>query len=169
MSVVVCRVYDDRIKIGSDSITVRGYGYTQDKAKDKYLKLAEVNGMIIGGVGLCEENSLFFTFCANRNPKSAAEDDILEFVCEFAEWKRKRIDDYKIGNCYLMVIDFKVFLIERFFVKEIVSYEAIGAGMDYALSALYLGHDIEKAIEVACELSIYCEKPIKVIEVKKQK
>lgn len=167
MSIVACKVYDNRIKIGSDSIAVRGYN-TQEKAKDKFLKLAEVNGMVIGGIGLCEEISLFFTFCMNRNPKNATEDNILEFVCEFAEWKKKRNDNYKIENHYLMVINSKVFLIESFFVKEIISYEAIGAGMDYALSALYLGHDVEKAIEVACELSIYCEKPIKVIEVKKQ-
>lgn len=165
MSIVACRIYDDKIRIGSDSITVRGD--TQDKAKDKFLKLAEVNGMVIGSVGFCEENGLFFTFCMNRNPKSAAEDDVLEFICEFAEWKKKRTEKHEIENDYLIVFDSKVFYIQRFFVKEIISYEAIGAGMDYALSALYLGHDVEKAIEVACELSIYCEKPIKIIEIKK--
>lgn len=46
-------------------------------------------------------------------------------------------------------------------VDEILKYHAIGAGMDYALAALYLGATAVQSIETACELSIYCEYPIK--------
>lgn len=35
--------------------------------------------------------------------------------------------------------------------------------MDFALAALHLGHTAEEAVEVATELSIYCEKPVQVI------
>ena len=41
---------------------------------------------------------------------------------------------------------------------------AIGAGMSYALAALYLGHSAERAVETAIELSTMCEAPIIVIE-----
>ena len=42
----------------------------------------------------------------------------------------------------------------------IITYEAIGAGLDYALAALYLGHTVEDSVKTACELSVYCEQPI---------
>lgn len=44
MSVVACRVYEDRIEIASDSIILSGW--TQEKQKDFYSKLVEVNRMI---------------------------------------------------------------------------------------------------------------------------
>lgn len=36
------------------------------------------------------------------------------------------------------------------------AYYAMGAGRDYALAALYLGHDARKAVEVACALDVHC-------------
>ena len=56
MSIVCCSVSEKHIDISSDSITVRGY--VQDKGRNKQAKLFEVNGLVIGGVGLAEETSL---------------------------------------------------------------------------------------------------------------
>jgi len=159
MSVVCCKVTDEKIEIASDSITVRGW--TQSKGKNsKFSKLTKVNGIILGGVGYAEETALFQLFCQTHKPKDATEDDILTFLSEFSDWKKKRADSHKIENPYIIVYKGKAFAIQGFLVEEIVSYEAIGAGSDFALSALYLGFDVEKAVETACELSIYCEKPV---------
>ena len=65
------------------------------------------------------------------------------------------------------VFEGKVFLIEGFYVKEIEEYMAIGAGMDFALAALYLGSTVQEAIKTACHLSILCEEPINIVEIKK--
>ena len=157
MSIVCCRVKEKVIEIAADSITVRGY--TQEKGKDNYSKLCEVNGMIIGSVGLCSENGMLQIFASTRKPAAPSEDAILNFIAEFTEWKKKKTDKYELENHYIIAFEGKVFMINQFWVKEITSYEAIGAGMDYALSALYLGFDVTKAVEVACELSIYCEMP----------
>lgn len=35
-------------------------------------------------------------------------------------------------------------------------FYAIGSGRDYALAAMYLGHDARRAVEVACALDIHC-------------
>jgi|SRR6187549_24233 len=35
-------------------------------------------------------------------------------------------------------------------------YYAIGAGRDYALAAMFLGHDARRAVEVACAIDINC-------------
>ena len=58
-------------------------------------------------------------------------------------------------------------MMEGFFIKEVTDYTAIGAGMDYSLSALYLGNTVKESIKAACHLSIYCEEPINIIEIEK--
>jgi ATP-dependent protease HslVU (ClpYQ) peptidase subunit len=43
-------------------------------------------------------------------------------------------------------------------------FDAIGSGRDYALAAMYLGHDARKAVEVACALDNSCGKGIDTLE-----
>lgn len=159
MSIVCCKIYDNKIEIASDSITVRGY--TQSKGNNtNFSKLVKSNELIIGGVGSAQELGLFQLFCKTRTPKRADEDSILEFMSEFSDWKKKKTDDDGITNSYIIVFQQHAFAINHYFIKEITTYEAIGAGMDYALSALYLEADVQKAVETACELSVYCELPV---------
>lgn len=42
-------------------------------------------------------------------------------------------------------------------------FDAMGAGRDYALAAMYLGHDARKAVEVACALDVTCGNGIDVL------
>jgi ATP-dependent protease HslVU (ClpYQ) peptidase subunit len=37
---------------------------------------------------------------------------------------------------------------------------AVGSGSDFALAAMYLGATAEEAVELACELDIYCSLPV---------
>jgi ATP-dependent protease HslVU (ClpYQ) peptidase subunit len=163
MSVVVVKVQPNKIEIASDSITVRGW--TQSKDSNKFSKLIKINDLFLGSVGLAEESSLLQVFCATRKPEAATESAIVNFFSEFAEWKNKKIGKYIIENDYLLVVDHHAFQIERFFVQEIIDFMAIGAGRDFALAALHLGHDVRKAVAVACELSVYCEAPVKAYEI----
>jgi len=165
MSIVCCKVTDTEIQLASDSIMVRGY--TQEKGKDDFAKMFKTNGMIIGGTGYSEEISLFQMYCQTRKPAAPTNYDILLFLSEFCSWKKTKIEIYQIKNSYIILFDGHAFYINNFFVKEIVSYEAIGAGMDFALSALYLGKDVYEAAETACELSVFCEKPIIVFKMSK--
>ena len=48
-------------------------------------------------------------------------------------------------------------------IGRVADFEAIGAGMDFALAALYLGHSVTEAVETAIELSVYCENPVQVL------
>jgi ATP-dependent protease HslVU (ClpYQ) peptidase subunit len=159
MSIVCCKILDDKIEVASDSITVRGS--TQSRGQNaQYVKLLQVNNIIIGGIGLGEEISLIYIFCQTHQPKDATPDSILTFLAEFSEWKNDRIDNSSIENNYILIYQEKAFVIYNYQVVEITEYEAIGAGMDFALAALHLGHDVKSAVEIACELSIYCEKPV---------
>jgi ATP-dependent protease HslVU (ClpYQ) peptidase subunit len=35
-------------------------------------------------------------------------------------------------------------------------FTAMGCGRDYALAAMYLGHDARRAVEVACAIDVNC-------------
>ncbi len=165
MSVVAVSINEKFIEIASDSITVRGC--TQEKGKNKFTKLVKINNIYLGAVGTAEETSLLQVFLTICKPEYANESGVLNFFSEFSNWKSKRVNNSIVDNDYIMVFDGKVFAIESFFVQEITNYFAIGAGRDFALATLYLNKDVKKAIEVACELSIYCEKPVTYYKVKK--
>ena len=59
----------------------------------------------------------------------------------------------------------KAWWIQDLFIEEIKNYAAIGAGRDYALAALYLGNSVSMAVEAACELNVYCKRPVKIISI----
>ena len=88
-----------------------------------------------------------------------------EFQNLTCPWMKKKTYESKLSNEYILVIEKKAFLVEGFFVKEITDYTAIGAGMDFSLSALYLGNSVKESIKAACHLSVYCEEPINIMEV----
>ena len=161
MSIVACKVHDDKIVVGSDSILVRGW------TKDKFAKLQEVNDLVIGGVGLAEDIALLMLFCSTRRPALPAnQTTMLNFWVEFLDWRKGRLDKYGMDTAeFIIIFGKKVFRIHGLFIMEIEDFDAIGAGMEYALTALHLDKDIPEAIEIACELSVYCERPVKVIEV----
>lgn len=157
MSVVAAKVYKDKIVIAADSIIIRGY--SKILTKTNFSKLEEVNNIIIGSVGLAEERSLMIRFLQTHKPESPTEKDVLEFISEFAQWKQK-YSNANIENEYLLAIDGHLFNIEGLYVYEVLDFSAIGAGMDYANTALYLGHSPEEAVIVACEMCCYIAKPI---------
>ena len=163
MSVVAVKVKKGKIVIGADSILVSGW--TQEK--DKLAKLNEVNGMVIGDCGDAQEGALFLVYCKTRKPREASVDALIEFMSEFQDWMNDKIGETKLNNQYVIVLEGKAFMMEGFFIKEVTDYAAIGAGMDFALSALYLGNSVKEAIKAACHLSVYCEEPVNIIEVKK--
>ena len=163
MSVVAVKVTKNKITIGADSILVSGW--TQEK--DKLAKLNKTNGIVIGDCGDAEEGALFLLFCKTRKPREASVDAIVEFMSEFQDWMNNKTGESKLSNQYILIIEKKAFMIEGFFIKEVTDYTAIGAGMDFALSALYLGNSVKESIKAACHLSVYCEEPINIIEVEK--
>lgn len=159
MSIVACRVYEDGYEISSDSIVVTGY--TQTKGDEfKRSKLFEVNGIVIGGVGYAEGNSLMQLFLETHGIAREDERAVLEFISEFSIWKKEKTDSHEIENAYIIGMKKKAFYVNKWMVSEVNCYTAIGAGMDYALAALYLGKSSAEAVGVATELSIYCEKPV---------
>lgn len=166
MSVVACRINEKDIEISSDSIIV--YGITQEKGKDKFSKLVQVNDLVIGCCGSAGEGGLLQIFALTHKPLGPTERDVLIFMSEFAEWKKKQTDKYELENQYIIIANGHAFEFESFFIREITKFHAIGAGRDFALATMHLGNDTIKAVDTACELCVYCEKPIVTFRVERK-
>lgn len=164
MSVVAVKIEKDKITIGADSIIIISES-TQEK--NKLAKLYQNDWMVVGDVGDAQEGALFQIFSKTRKPKTATVEAITEYMFDFFSWKKEKTDINELESEYIIIFNKKVFLIVGFYVREITDYAAIGAGMDFALAALYLNSDIKTAIETACHLSTLCEKPVNLIEIKK--
>lgn len=166
MSVVAVKKTDKKIKIAADSISV--CGWTRMEKTIKKAKLFKVNGIIAGGVGLASENLLLENFCLTHQPHEATEREVLNFFIEFNNYL-KDLGLSKYTNAFILCFKGKAFLIyEDMYVNEINEYAAIGAGEDFALAALYLGHSAKEAVKAACELSAFVAEPIIEFEMEKE-
>ena len=161
MSVGCVKIYEDKIVLGADSIIV--YGERQEKHKDAKIKKIDEN-FGFASSGTAKELEFFGIFCKTHKPSHNTIEGIIDYFFEFSTWKKKKVDDDRIENSYILVYDRKVYFFIDYYVTSVVDYKALGAGVDYATTALHLGHSVEESIKIACELSIYCELPSNIIE-----
>ncbi len=164
MSAVAVKKEKGKITIGADSILVSGY--TQEK--DTKAKLfRSTPDFIFGASGMAADGELLNIFAKTHKPKAATEEAIIDFFNEFLGYLRGTMGSPAINldnTNYLIVFKRRIFFFHNFYIREIKDYYAIGAGRDFALAALYLGQSVRKALEAACHLSVYCEKPITIFE-----
>ena len=116
--------------------------------------------MIIGSSGYAQETSILWDFANTHKPAAPTVQSMLDFMLEFAQWLGSYGLSPEIQNEYLIAYEGHLFEIESMFVHEISDFTAIGAGEDFALAALYLGHDPKEAVEVACKLCCVVSEPI---------
>lgn len=158
MTIIVGKKTKSGFTIGSDSLTM--YSWMQTKGKNTTSsKLFKENDLVVGGAGSVEESNLFRLFLRSRQLEDVSERGILELMSDFFDWKKSKTDSDKLENSYLMGTQGKLFLVEEWNIEEVKTFYAIGAGMWFAMTALHLGHSCKKSVEVAIELSPYCEGP----------
>lgn len=158
MSVVACKILKDRIEVCADSIIISRGANEQNNLKGE--KIWASDEMIVGSSGSLSEALLFELFCKTHKPSSPESRDILEFLGVFADWLKKKTDKWSIGNSYIFAFQGRVYHFYGFNFSEINTFDAIGAGCDYAIAAMHLGHSTKEAIKVACAISVYCSEPI---------
>jgi hypothetical protein len=168
VSVLACKIYDDGFVMGSDSITCRGE--FMDVGRElKFTKMFEVNDTVVGSSGTAEEIAMLRLFMETHKISEVSEKAVFNFINEFVSWKNVKTSKFCLDNWYLIGMENKVYYIENFFVSEVKEHTAIGAGFEYALTALYLGHDVYDSLAAAAELSIWCSQPIKIIDKRNEK
>lgn len=162
MSVVAVKINKNKIELCSDSFV----GGQYEQSKIAFVKSFQINGLTIGGVGTATEISLLKIFSENHTPKTSDEDSVINFFVEFSEWCKKKDVNFRVENDWILIYKNKVFFISGLWVREIKDYCSIGAGKFFSDAVLYLGNSAEEAVNVACELSPWCEKPINKFELK---
>lgn len=160
MSVIVAKVYPNKIVVCADSIVVKGWHIKNTTGN--FLKIKRVNDLVIGGCGEAWESSLMYIYAQTHQPAAASEKDVLAYITEFFTWAKSYSPDFKtIKNTYLLIYGRKLFEIsDGLFVTEIKDFAAIGCGEEFALAAMHLGHNPQEAVRVACELSCFVAEPI---------
>ncbi len=163
MTVIAARKYADRIEFAADSIITRGSTQISDRTLDAP-KLFQHNGLTIGLTGALAEGSLMQIFTRNHKPASASLEGLIDFLFEFEGWVRHRDTGFTIANAYLIGFEGKLFrTYARFDVFEISEFEAIGAGQDFAITAMHLEKSPTEAVSIACTLSVWCSLPVSTI------
>lgn len=165
MSVVAAKVYVDKIVIGADSQST-SYWHNKDSV-NKIYKIAD--DFVIGGVGYTAHNQLMSLFAETNKPASSRRRDVLEFLVNYNDWMKEKVEHYKPHNDFILAYKDKCYWIssEDLYIKEVEDYCAIGSGHEFAKAGLYFGKDVKEAIKVACDLTVFCSDPIEVYEVKK--
>ena len=159
MSVVVCKVNEDNIEVAADSICVSGWSKLPISG-NRHIKLAKYNGMIVGGVGLAEEVSLFFHYMKTHTIDEVTEKGVLDFILEFRDWKSTYTRTSTFEADYIIAYKGKAFAISGMLITPIDKWYAIGAGRDYASGALYTGASATEAVKAACDLCAMVAEPI---------
>ena len=159
MTVIAVKKLKNKIEIASDSQVT--YGYQKKELPSHYnemSKMFKANDMVIAGAGSAKGIQLLRVFAKNHKPKTATSDDILEFIVEFEGWAKKKDDKFDLSdNAFIFIMEGKVFeAVDGFLVTEVSTHSAIGSGSFIALGALYFGHSVEEAVEVAIEHDIFC-------------
>lgn len=163
MTVVAARKYSDRIEFAADSIVTSGSTKVTDRTIDAS-KLFQQNGLIIGLTGKLAEGSLMQIFSRNHKPAGATLEGVIDFLFEFEGWVRNRDSSFNIYNHYLIGFEGKLFrTYPRFDVFEVSEFDAIGAGEDFALTAMHLEKTPTESVTIACDLSVWCSKPVSTI------
>jgi ATP-dependent protease HslVU (ClpYQ) peptidase subunit len=165
MSVVAAKKYADKLVFAADSIRVSGYlSETSRVSGHEQGKLFEVNDIVIGSVGWIMELSFMQLFARNHKPSAPTVEAVLEYIVEFYTWAKKKDDTFGKRNSYLMGMEGEIFRIsDGYLVEKINEFSAIGAGREFALTAMYLDKTPQEAVEIANELCIYCSAPVNTI------
>jgi ATP-dependent protease HslVU (ClpYQ) peptidase subunit len=156
MSVVAVKKYPDKIVLGADSQVTIGQN------KDKISKIFKINEEFgFGVVGLAKDCMLFYYFQqTNKIKETNTIEDIYDYLLKYADFVKDKTGVWGAESQFLIVNKNKAFKASINYVEEIEDYCAIGSGEDFAQTALYFNKDVEEAIKVACDLTIYCGEPI---------
>ncbi|HSA49387.1 MAG TPA: hypothetical protein VLH10_04645 [Yinghuangia sp.] len=156
MSVIAGKIVEERIVIAADSQVTLGH-----QARTEGTKLYKVGeALVFGGSGNLRDVNLMRLFLDTHTPASSDERDVLEFYAEYTDWSKRKMSGFEADSSFLFGFDGKLFEVDSHFDVLYSDFTAIGSGWEYARAALHLGHSPTEAVQVACDLTIYCAPPV---------
>lgn len=166
MSVLSVKNYKDKVVIGADTQVTRWMNM------EKITKLFKdpKQDLYYGCAGSCSEITAFQVFLETHKPADNSIRSLHEFFTNFVLFKKSFTDKFELDNYYLIVFEKTPYFVEdSLYISEIKEgeYESIGAGFVEANTAMKLGKGVKTALEIACDMNIYCNKPVDIYTIKK--
>ena len=160
MTVIAINKTTEAINIAADSLISRGSQKVSASRIDVG-KIFQGNDLVIASSGAWHEAALLEIFIRTNKPESADLSCIMDFLWRFKIWAREKEENFPMDSCHIIVFKDKIFRTDGGLnINPVPQFDAIGAGQDFALAAMHLGKTPKEAVEVACELSVWCNAPI---------
>ena len=171
MTVIACKVGDDKIFLAADTQVTKG-----DCAMPglKYSKVKRIGELLIAGSGRCDEVGLFNSYIKN-NVFPLDTDNIPEYMAafyryrdSFSEWIKPAPDERaESGNHYVVIGRGRVFVIGGLATFELNdgAIYATGSGEEFAMGVMGFGGTVVDAVRIACKYDINCSEPIDYFEI----
>ncbi len=170
MTVLAAKNQKDKIILGADSCSFRGYNKINLNNHKGRSKVENINDITFCSTGRVAEIHNFLLYCSLRKPESNSLISIQRFFNSFGKYLVEEVDkDEKINNSYFIVYKEKLFCYNNGGVSEILEddYGTLGAGWQEAYTCLYLGKTVKEAIQVSIDLNIYTGGQPEVLEISK--
>ena len=162
MTVIAARVHKGRVEMACDSKVTRNSSRMRNIEKDKILKVGKY---LIGASGNSSTLVVLQKFLSTVINPSEKFNSVFDFCMEFKNYCLE-LNLEKDMDFYLLIATptNKLYAVWNWVPERIDNFVAIGSGRLEAEVAMYLGHDVQKACEVACELDDGCDFPIRVFD-----
>lgn len=155
MTVLALKHYEDRIEIATDS----GIFYGDYEKENNCIKILHPQDDIhFASCGPMSEGNLFELYSMTRKPEINNRHGILKYFGDFLQWKKKLTDNFKHEGDYFFIFGQKPYQIWRGLNIEDIEegeFRTLGAGMQEAKCAMYLGKSPKEAVELCLELNCY--------------
>ena len=161
MTCVAAKIVEDQIHIAADSM-VTGWGTWDITAQAKFSKIERVDDhYVLSGSGDREDVSLFFLYAkTHKIPDLVNMRTLVEWLRDYSKWRKDTTGSWTAPGNILVAHPDGLFEIVDYDVAESDSYITLGSGAVEAAAALHLGHSVEEAVGVACDLNCFCNYPI---------
>lgn len=166
MTVLALKHYQDRIEIATDS--GRFYGSSEPKENNCVKILHPQDDIHFASCGSEAEGNLFELYSMTRKPEINTRHGILKYFGDFLQWKKKLTDNFIQENDYFFIFEeipyqiWRGLNIEEIKVEE---FRTLGAGMQEAKCAMYLGKSPKEAVALCLELNCYTSGPVQCWEI----
>lgn len=164
MTVIAAKVFNDKIEMSCDSAGTRGWHSRNNFMPSKVIKGQD---FLVGLCGSATLITFLHMFSKNHPIGDGEEAAVIDWIVEFLEFIKKKTGSWhNTKNSDQLIIAHKsgLYTIENWAPIKVKDWHAIGSGFEYAESAFYLGHNTEKAVEVANNFCFGCGGDIETFE-----
>lgn len=168
MTVIVAKREKGKIVLASDNQVTwweMKLDYTSENSvQAKIYKISNEFAVLCSG--RVQEISIFQRYCERSKPKSANENDVFDFMCEFRDFCMKHMTTFSFNSHYIIVFKDKIFDVIRWFeVAERKNHATGGSGLFCANVAIAMWADAIKAVKMAIQFELYCGGEIQTEEI----